>query len=181
VSRARGSLVPPGGGPAPAPPPPAVEVVVRAFATVARRFCQLVAAEPPAEPRARARKLNLAASELYAAALMLTALEIPDELAAEQLPDAPDNEVHEMWSQLGAGATYQLIVEPFADEVPSTASLRDDLEEIVAELGAGMALFDEKGDEWPAAALEWRMAFPGGWGRHLASLLYATHCAVALD
>jgi hypothetical protein len=102
---------------------------------------------------------------------------VPDELAAEHAPEAPDVVIASGWSDLGAGPTYQVIVEPFADDVPSTAALRDDLEEILAELGAGLALLEESGDQWPAAALEWRMGFVDGWGRHLGSLLYAAHCA----
>jgi hypothetical protein len=171
MSRARGSMAP--------PPLPDGEAGVLAFAAVARRFCTLIGSPPPADLATRAVKLAEACAELYGAALPLLFLELPDELAAEQVPDDTiDVPIAVDWADLGTGPTYQLMVEPFGDQEPATGSLQDDLEEVLAELAAGLALLAESPDRWPAAALEWRMAFATGWGRHLASLLYAAHCAI---
>lgn len=177
MSRARGSISPP-----PSASPPAMpegEGVVRAFAAAARTFCAMVGSPPPDAPRERARRLVAVATELYAAALPLLALELPDELAADQPPeDTIDVPIAIDWADLGAGPAYHVVVEPFSEAEPALASLQDDLEEILAELAAGLALLDEGPERWPAAALEWRMAFVGGWGRHLTSLLYVAHCAL---
>jgi hypothetical protein len=171
MTRARGSIAPPS-----APDP---EEAVLGFAAVARRFCAALGAAPPVAPRARAQRIAELGAELYAAAAPLLAVTIPEEQAVHRAPDdTVDAPAGAPWADFGLGSSYRVLLEPFGDDEPTAASLQDDLEEILAELSAGLAVLAENPERWAAAGLEWKLAFVGGWGRNLAALLYAAHCAL---
>ena len=173
MSRARGTLAPLEGE---------ARITVEAFAASARRFCNLIGGEPPIERRERARRLALATASLYTAAVAL----LPLDLHAAEAEEPGDEDTIDVpiatdWADLGLGSRYRVMVEPYRDERPATASLQDDLEEVLAEVVAGLALLEEDGDAWAAAGIEWRSGFAEGWGRHLASLIYAAHTALGVE
>jgi hypothetical protein len=174
MSRARGSMAPIDGE---------ARATVEAFAASARRFCNLIGGEPPLDRRERARRLAVATASLYASALALLPLELHPGAAEddEDDDDTIDVPLATAWADLGLGPRYRVMVEPYRDERPATAALQDDLEEVLAEVVAGLAMLEDDGEAWAAAGSEWRASFATGWGRHLASLIYAAHAALAAE
>jgi hypothetical protein len=175
MSRARGSMAPIDGE---------ARATVEAFAASARRFCNLIGGEPPLDRRERARRLAIATASLYASALALLPLELhagEPEDEAEEDDDTIDVPLATAWADLGLGPRYRVMVEPYRDDRPATAALQDDLEEVLAEVVAGLAMLEEDGEAWASAGIEWRASFATGWGRHLASLIYAAHAALAAE
>jgi hypothetical protein len=162
--------------------------IVHAFAEECRSFIALISSRAPTQPAERARCLAYACAALYASASALEDLgptlahdaDAPAEVEDDGGEVADEGaEVAADWTLIGAEATYQVFVDPFCDGAPALASLRDDLEEIIAELAVGLAIHDDDPSRWRDAALEWRTGFVATWGRHLASLMYAAHCALA--
>lgn len=107
--------------------------------------------------------------ELYQAALSLPQVEA-DGPTLPELPPVTQ-------PSFGEFATYWMAYDPYSQDELVAGTLPDDTEEILADLGRGLALWEQ--GHRASAIWEWRFSFETHWGNHAADALRALHRACA--
>lgn len=166
------------------------------FAERAEEFCALIDSRDAHGRAAFLRRVHLGLAPLYAAALVLPAVEVIEdgpEDDDDDLVDSPpaaaqdDRLGMERWQALyrslsaliGERNHYAEVFDPYAEppEEPVTGSLADDLADIYQDLADGLAKW--RRGEAAAALWRWRFQFTTHWGEHLTSALRALHVLAA--
>jgi hypothetical protein len=137
---------------------------VKAFAEVARRYCNWAEEEASGGPVNDMRSAYYLLVELHMAILNFPEISSPGrESSVEEACGNRDCVRHRL-GKLPINF-YWTIFNPLAEEEPVCGSLIDDMEDIYCDLSRGSVLFEAGLIE--EAAWEWRFNFSIHWGLHL--------------
>jgi Domain of unknown function (DUF5063) len=143
------------------------------FEGLARDFCAFVASTANLGPDALLRELEVRTARLYAAAV-----DLPDVRLPEQETNVDREDVTLLRKRLAKtfekADYFRVVFDPWSDEDPVSSSLSDCVADICGDLREGLLIL-EAGGKREEAIWHWRLLFNSHWGRHAVEALAAMY------